>query len=183
VACGPDYGPDAPPCDGPSTPPPHDHSTHDHGTPSSHDHDSSSAHDHTASADAHPHSAGSLTADDILHAHGGIHQHGVNHAFARLIMEADLSAADKVLCNFIAVVPETGKPAWGYAAGYRHSFSHSFALGMEGIGDFSPDGMHELMGGAYWSPGHRTLIRAGVGFGLTRESPDFTLRAGLVWRF
>jgi hypothetical protein len=54
---------------------------------------------------------------------------------------------------------------------------------MEGIGDFSPDGMHELMAGAYWSPGHRTLIRVGAGFGLTRESPDFTLRAGLVWRF
>jgi hypothetical protein len=183
VACGPDYGPDAPPCDDPSAPPPHDHSSHDHGTPSSQDHDSSSAHDHTASADAHLHSAGSLTSGDILHAHRGIHQHGVNHAFARLIMEADLSTTDKVLCNLIAIFPETGKPAWGYAAGYRHSFSHSFAAGMEGIGDFSPDGMHELMAGAYWSPGHRTLIRAGAGFGLTRESPDFTLRAGLVWRF
>jgi hypothetical protein len=183
VACGPDYGPDAPPCDDPSATPPHDHSSHDHGTSSSHDHDSSSAHDHTDSADAHLHSAGSLTSDDILHAHRGIHQHGVNHAFARLIMEADLSTADKVLCNLIAIFPETGKPAWGYAAGYRHSFSHSFAVGMEGIGDFSPDGMHELMAGAYWSPGHRTLIRAGAGFGLTRESPDFTLRAGLVWRF
>jgi len=183
VACGPDYGPDAPPCDDPSSPPPHDHSTHDHGTSSSHDHGSADTHMHTGSADAHLHPASSMTSDDILHAHRGIHQHGVNHAFARLILEADLSTADKVLCNLIAIFPETGNPAWGYAAGYRHSFSHSFAVGMEGIGDFSTDGMHELMAGAYWSPGHRTLIRAGAGFGLTRVSPDFTLRAGLVWRF
>ena len=178
VPCGPDYGPDAPPCDDPAVTTPHDHSTHDHG-----DGAVSAGHD-----DGHEHgvageSGSGVVTDDIFHAHGGIHQHGVNQWFGRLIVETDLTAADKVLFNLLAVMPEGGKAAWGYAGGYRHAFSHVVALGVEAIGDFGEANQHELMAGAYLAPTHAVLVRLGAGFGLTRESADFTLRAGLVWRF
>ena len=178
VPCGPEYGPDAPPCDDPAVTTPHDHSTHDHG-----DGAVSAGHD-----DGHVHgvaaeSGSGVVTDDIFHAHGGIHQHGVNQWFGRLIVESDLTAADKVLFNLLAVMPEGGKAAWGYAGGYRHAFTHELALGVEAIGDFGEANQHELMAGAYLAPTHSVLVRLGAGFGLTRESADFTLRAGLVWRF
>jgi hypothetical protein len=178
VPCGPEYGPDAPPCDDPAVTTPHDHSTHDHG-----DGAVSAGHD-----DGHVHgvaaeSGSGVVTDDIFHAHGGIHQHGVNQWFGRLIVESDLTAADKVLFNLLVVMPEGGKAAWGYAGGYRHAFTHELALGVEAIGDFGEANQHELMAGAYLAPTHSVLVRLGAGFGLTRESADFTLRAGLVWRF
>ncbi len=142
--------------------------------------------DHHDEHDAHEEAGGHDDAD-VLHGHthaaGGIHQHGVSQFFGRLIVETDLTAADKVLFNLIAIVPEGGKAEWGYAGGYRHSFSHAVALGVEAIGDFGEANQHELMAGAYLAPTHTVLVRLGVGFGLTEESPDYTLRGGLVWRF
>ena len=145
-----------------------------HGSDVHEDHDDS-GHDHGLSDAA--------TADDLFHGHAGIHRHGENHFFGRLIIESDLTSADKVLVNVIAVVPERGSAAWGYAAGYRHAFHHALALGVEAIGDFGDGDEHEILAAAYVEPVDSWLLRLGAGFGLSDNAPDFSLRAGVVWRF
>lgn len=182
---GTDLGPDAPP----GGTPVHDHSSHDHG---SHDHGSSAGpaggtdpaatgadpaqaegagHDHTAGGDSHHHGGSS------------IHSHGQDAFIGRLILEADLTDADKLVLNLLNVTPAEGEGAWGYAAGVRHNLTHQFSLSLEAMGDFSEDGYHEINVGAFLVPDHHITLRAGVGFGLTPASPDLALRAGVVWRF
>ncbi len=131
--------------------------------------------------DGHGH--GGEEPDPAAHTHSGIHQHGSDGFFGRLIMETDLTNRDKVVANLICVSPDDNETAFGYAAGWRHSFSHDFALGLEAIGDFDNDGWHELVAAGYFSPVEGLAIKLGIGAGLTDESPDFTLRGGVVWRF
>lgn len=114
---------------------------------------------------------------------GGIHRHDENYFFGRIIIEADLTHHDKLVLNVINLVPEKGKPAWGYGAGLRHSFNHTWAVGLEAQGDFGDANEHELVLGGYFSPIHTATFKLGVGCGLTEESADFSLRTGLVWRF
>ena len=111
----------------------------------------------------------------------GIHRHGESFFTARLIMEADLTSSDKLVMNFINVTPERGSPAWGYAAGVRHSFSHMWGMGVEAIGDLG-QGEHELVLGGYCTS-HAWVLKVGVGVGLSRESADVSLRTGVVLRF
>ena len=118
-----------------------------------------------------------------LHGHGGIHQHDSDAFFGRLIIETDLTQNDKLVANLICVSPDDSEAAFGYAAGWRHSFNHDFALGIEANGDFDNDGYHEIVGAAYISPVHGLTLKFGIGAGLTDESPDFTLRGGATWRF
>lgn len=106
-----------------------------------------------------------------------------NHFFSRLVVEADLSPRDRFVFNLVCVGPESGSAAWGYAAGLRHAFHHDFAVGVEAIGDFGDANEHEILAGAYWSPVHQMTLKLGAGAGLTDETPDFTVRAGVVWRF
>lgn len=106
-----------------------------------------------------------------------------NHWFGRLIIEADVTQQDKFLFNLLWVSPQHGPPAWGYAAGWQHRFSHEWAVGLEAIGDFGMEDEHEMVAGVYWSPWHHGTFKLGLGWGLTEESPDFSVRAGLVWRF
>jgi len=117
------------------------------------------------------------------HGHGGIHQHGSDGFFARLIMETDLTKKDKLVLNVICVSPDDGETAFGYAAGIRHSFNHDFAAGIEAIGDFDNDGWHEVLAAGYFSPVEGLTLKLGVGAGLTGESPEFTVHGGAVWRF
>lgn len=121
---------------------------------------------------------------DATHDHSdGIHLHDQNAFQARLILETDLTAQDKLLANFILVAPEEGKARWGYGLGYRHSFHHDFALGMEFQGDFDRHGRHEALLGAYYSPLHTLLVKLGGGCVLTSGAIHPTLRLGAVWRF
>lgn len=113
----------------------------------------------------------------------GIHRHGEDHLFARLIVEASLSPADQVTFNLLTVSPRQGKPAWGYAAAWRHTFSHQWSASLEAWGDFGEANEHEVVLGGFWSPTHHTTFKFGAGAGLTDESPDFSVRTGLVWRF
>jgi hypothetical protein len=185
--CGPAYGPDAPPCPAPVAPalaparrPRHAGHTPDPSVPSpapTPQPDSSGPSTKTPAPSRVHHRADSPPAYD------GIHRHGEDHAFARVIIEADLTPADKVIFNLLALWPESGKPAWGYAAGYRHVFSHAFAAGVEAIGDFGDANEHELVLGGYVSPTHHLTFKLGAGMGLTATSPDFSLRTGVVWRF
>lgn len=117
------------------------------------------------------------------HSHSGIHQHDADAFFARLIIESDLSEKDKLVLNLIGFSPEHGETAFGYAAGWRHSFNHDFALGVEATGDFDNDGSHEAVLAGYFSPVQGLTLKLGLGAGLTEASPDFTVRSGVVWHF
>ena len=203
--CGPDYGPDAPPC--PEKQPRSTknvrHAGHGSGTPHpipiklpvQPDTPTASGPSNNGSAAGRSTAGKGRAASGQMayrkrvvkvpadHAHTGIHRHGENGFQARLIVETDLTASDKLLFNLIHLTPESGKPAWGYAAGLRHSFSHEWAVGVEAIGDFGDANEHEMVLGGYFSPNHHATFKLGVGFGLTEVSPDFSLRTGFVIRF
>lgn len=113
---------------------------------------------------------------------GSIHNHDENLWTGRLVIEADFGRT-KAIFNLIGISPEGAAPAWGYAAGVRHQFTHSLALGVEAIGDFAADGMQEAVVGGFYTPAHNVTLRLGAGFGLTRASSDFSLHTGVTWKF
>jgi hypothetical protein len=117
------------------------------------------------------------------HGHSGIHRHGQSGLHARLIAEADLTAADKLVLNLINFTPEDGEASWGYAAGLRHSVNPDLAVGLEATGDFGDNNEHLLVAGGYFSLHPSLILKIGAGFGLTKESPDATVRLGAVLRF
>lgn len=185
--CGPEFGPDAPPCPEPTNPAPTPrrklrHAGHVPGpvdaAPAPAPPTTSNSSSTTPAASPRPSKGSNPTPP-----YDGIHRHGEDHTFGRLVVEADLTPADKLIFNLIAIWPDDGKPAWGYAAGFRHSFSHALAAGVEAIGDFGDANEHELILGGYFSPNHQITFKWGAGLGLTDPSPDFSLRTGAVWRF
>lgn len=117
------------------------------------------------------------------HTHSGIHQHGADAFFARVILETDLTEKTKLALNLIGVLPEGDSLQWGYAAGLRHAFTHDLAIGIEALGDLRAHGYHELAAAAYYSPTHRLTLKCGLGTGLTDQSPNLTVHTGLLWRF
>jgi len=184
--CGPAYGPDAPPCPDTASPVIRRklrHAGHVPPTPAPAPGPApvaSAAGKPSASAAPTP---ARTTPTPPAESYDGIHRHGEDHAFASLVVEADLTSADKLIINLITLWPEQGKPAWGYAAGYRHAFSHALAAGLEAIGDFGDANEHEIVLGGYASPTHHLTFKLGAGLGLTEASPDFSVRTGVVWRF
>ena len=206
----PDLGPDAPPCDdtgtgggntggGTTGGGGHSHSggghshgsggshahsgtsagAHDHGSHDDHAHSGSDAHNHDENEDGHSHGKG----DQGHHHQDTIHTHGQDAFIGRMIMETDLSDHSKLVVNLINVLPDDGTAAWGYAVGVRQNLSHAVSVSVEAIGDFSADGYHEISAGAFFIPHHNVTVRAGAGVGLTPDSPDWSLRGGVVWRF
>ena len=113
---------------------------------------------------------------------GGVHNHDDNLWTARLVAELDLGNT-RILFNLLGLAPEGRGPSWGYAAGIRQQLTHSLGVGVESMGDFSSEGLHEMVLACYFSPAHSVTMKVGAGVGLTDASPDFSLRTGLVWRF
>ncbi|MBX7207015.1 MAG: hypothetical protein K1X78_01780 [Verrucomicrobiaceae bacterium] len=117
------------------------------------------------------------------HSHASsVHNHDSDALMSRLIIERDFGAT-KAVFNLISVARSDGGASWGYAAGVRHKVREQLAFGIEALGDFESHGWHELVGGVYYEPVHSLTLKLGAGFGLTEETPDFTLRTGFVWRF
>lgn len=140
-------------------------------------HDHADEHDHgDHHGEEHAHEEGHA------HSHGGsIHNHDDDLFVGRFIAESDFGDT-KVVLNLIALAGD-GRAAWGYAAGVRHKVMDQLSLGVEAMGDFDSDGWQEIVGGAYFEPIHSLTLKLGVGFGLTEESPDLSLRTGFIWRF
>lgn len=117
------------------------------------------------------------------HSHASsVHNHDSDALMSRLIIEGDFGAT-KAIFNLISVARTDGGASWGYAAGVRRKVIEQLAFGIEALGDFESHGWHELVGGVYYEPVHSLTLKLGAGFGLTDETPDFTLRTGFVWRF
>lgn len=187
VPCGPEFGPDAPPCPDPAATTPGRklrhaiHSPPAPAPPPTSGKSQSTPKKSTSSSTSTSSSSSETTS--TTDSYDGIHRHHENHVFARMIVEADLTSKDKIIFNLIGLWPEGSKPAWGYACGVRHSFSHMWATGLEAIGDFGEANEHELVLGGYCSPNHHLALKIGAGMGLTSSSPDFSVRTGVVWRF
>ncbi len=117
--------------------------------------------------------------------HGGIHRHGESGWYNRVILEADITHHTRVILNLISFVSGAGGgPGFGYAAGIRHEFNHDLSLGIETLGDFEErQSSHQVLFTTMIGlPSHFSL-RLGVGGGLTRAAPDFTLHSSVLWRF
>jgi len=114
--------------------------------------------------------------------HKGIHDHDSRQWFGRLIVETELGEA-KLTGNLISTFPDDDQGYWGYGIGARRPIVERLAAGLEVVGDFSDGGEHEAIASLHYNVGSRATARLGVGFGLTAESPDLTLRTGLIWRF
>jgi hypothetical protein len=102
---------------------------------------------------------------------------------ARLMLEADLTGADRVVLNLVHFNDRAQGPAWGYAAGLRHAFHHDVAMSVEALGNFNQENWHQAVVAVHYAPVHWGLIKLGTAFGLTSETPDFSLIAGFVVRF
>lgn len=115
----------------------------------------------------------------------GIHRHGESGWYSRLIFEADVADHTRMVLNFISFVSGEGAgPGFGYAAGLRHELNHDLSLGMEAIGEFRSYGSsHEVLLTAMVGLPRHLALRFGAGGGLTNSSPDFSMHAGLLWRF
>ena len=114
--------------------------------------------------------------------HKGIHDHDSRQWFGRLIVETELGET-KLTANLISTYPDDDRAYWGYGVGARRPIVGKLAGALEMIGDFSAEGEHEVIGSLYYGIGDHATARLGVGLGLTDESPDLSLRSGLVWRF
>jgi hypothetical protein len=172
--CGPEYGPDSPPCEDVE---PHTHTTTKsvtrrvkvNGKPAPAE----------GQSDGHSHSH----AEEGGHSHGGVHQHGVSGWQARLIAEMDVAANTKAVANLVYFNPENAKPALGYAVGLRQALTANVAAGVEALGDIGDANSHQILLGAYVTPTHDLTLKLGAGWGLTKESPELQVRAGVVLRF
>ena len=114
--------------------------------------------------------------------HSGIHNHDESQWIGRLTAETYIGKT-QIVGNLIATLPEGDRVYWGYGVGARHPISKRLALGAEFIGDFDSSGEHEAIGSVLYDFRENTTLRISAGTGLTSESPDYTLRAALLWRF
>ncbi len=114
--------------------------------------------------------------------HSGIHNHHANQWIGRLTAETQIGKT-QIVGNLIATLPEGDRTHWGYGIGARHPISKKIALGAECIGEFESSGEHEAIGSLSYDFQENTTLRISVGTGLTSESPSYTLRAALLWRF
>lgn len=111
------------------------------------------------------------------------HEQKVEGLNARLMLEADITGADRLVLNLTHFNDRSSGPLWGYAAGLRHAFHHDFACSIEALGNFNDTDWHQGVVAVHYAPVHWGLIKLGAGFGLTRETPDLSLIAGFVIRF
>ena len=115
--------------------------------------------------------------------HQGIHNHDSRQWMGRLVVETTIGKT-KVVGNLISTFPSNDHAYWGYGLGVRRSFViEELALGLEAVGDFLPGGEHEVIGSAHYNLTEKLTLRVGAGVGLNDDSPDYTFRTGLMWRF
>ncbi|MGE5813880.1 MAG: hypothetical protein ACM36C_05285 [Acidobacteriota bacterium] len=71
---------------------------------------------------------------------------------------------------------------WNYAAGFRRRVSGKVDLGVEGQGEFSATGVHEVLAGLYSEPSGWVTINVGAGVGMGPDAPSLTVRTAVVFR-
>ncbi len=127
--------------------------------------------------------AGEEHGSEHHHEFSGIHNHDSDLLSVKLAVETRLTDKLTLAGNLISVLPDGQSAKWGYAVGLRRAMGAGFSVGLETLGDFDSEGWHELGGGAYYEPTCKMVFKLGVSFGLTETTPDFLVRAGMVYRF
>lgn len=91
-------------------------------------------------------------------------------------------ACGMVLLNLVDTLDaEPGaKSNWGYRAAWSPTPKGLLSYSLEFQGDFKKDGSHEVMLGVMQHLDLESMIKFGIGTGLTSESPRLTLRFGFV---
>ncbi len=102
---------------------------------------------------------------------------------ARLMLEVDVTQADRVVGNLVHFNGRGSGAQWGYAAGWRHAFHHDLAVSVEALGNFNRENWHQAVTAVHYAPVHWGLIKLGAAFGLTAETPDLSLITGFLVRF
>jgi hypothetical protein len=168
VPCGPDAGPDAPPCPNP-TPPSAKHAGHAKPT--------------RPAATGSTSTRTTKTTRETISYHNETYERRIEGFNSRLMVEADLTASQRFVANLTHYDIRGEKPAWGYALGLRHAFHHDLAMSIEALGAFNLINDHQALVAIHIAPVHWGLIKLGVSKGLTDESPDWSLITGFVVRF
>ena len=115
--------------------------------------------------------------------HQGIHNHDARQWTGRLVVETSIGKT-KVVGNLISTFPSNDHAYWGYGLGARRPLIiEELALGIEAVGDFLPGGEHEIIASAHYNLSDALTLRVGAGIGLNDDSPDYTFRTGLMYRF
>ena len=69
---------------------------------------------------------------------------------------------------------------YGYSLAWGRTAGETTGYALELSGDVESHGAHELLPQVSFSLGDQKLLKVGVGLGLTKESPDYTVRVGFV---
>ena len=88
-----------------------------------------------------------------------------------------------ILLNLLDEVDAVGGKElsnWGYRAAYSPTPEDLLNYSLEFQGDLKSHGSHEVVVGVMQHLDLNTMIKVGVGTGLTSNSPSFTFRIGLV---
>lgn len=122
------------------------------------------------------------TTTEVDGGHSGIHNHDADMWVGRLTMQTHLGKT-QVVANLIATYPESDHAYWGYGVGARRQVWSQLSIGAEVIGDLASNGEHEAIGSLIYDFNEHTMLRLSAGVGLSDESANETVRAGLLWRF
>ncbi|MCB1096500.1 MAG: hypothetical protein KDN22_13065 [Verrucomicrobiae bacterium] len=118
--------------------------------------------------------------------HSGIHNHDSRQWITRLVIQTSIGKT-KIAANLIGTFPDDDQGYWGYGIGARRGITDRIALSLEAVGDLSrnSDRQHEFIASAHYEANESLSVRcgAGSGLGVGDNGADFTLRAGLLWRF
>lgn len=112
-----------------------------------------------------------------------IHLHDEDYYLGRLIIEYELSHHTRFVGNVIFAGTSNSDLAMGYALAMRHSFTHEWAVGIEGTGDFNTGGYHQIVAGVIHSPRHDLGLRLGVSHGIGNSQEGISGLFGVTWRF
>jgi hypothetical protein len=115
----------------------------------------------------------------------GEYEFGVSQndrAELRLVVERDIGRS-RLAANLIGQHEFSGDSTMGYAAGYRYEIIDRVACGVEGQGEFTQDGRHEVIAAIYGEPNERLTLKVGIGAALSRNDIGPAIRTGVVYRF
>lgn len=107
---------------------------------------------------------------------------GGDTAWSGQLIAGRENAHGVIALNLLAEAEEgtRGPVHWSYRAGFSPISYGRLGYSVELAGGLESSASHELLFGAGMQVRDNVLFKAGLGFGLTRESPDVTLRAGVV---
>lgn len=110
------------------------------------------------------------------------HRSDEPNAWEGRFIAARLNGKSDFTVNLIGTREQGAGTTFGYAVGFRPDLTRRVGWGVEAQGEFKSRGSHEVLVGIYGDVNGRLNLKLGVGAGIGPNSPDLTLRAGVVMR-